>query len=855
MLRSMRGRILAPGILLATLGGCSRTPPCAPVHIERRHPFLAFDQREIPELRQRVKRAPYQTWMDAVRQGLPQQGLPCGPFTTSDPDNQELQASSCALYGALSWVVDQNKDALNDARQALLNAGKYSTGWSSTPGAWYWGGALLNYAYAYDFVQPALSESNDKAIRDKLEDALDKTMGAFDRCGSAYTTNFRYRVGGGAATLSYALGERCHACTVERDLFGDAPLRTLCALYSYGPYMQACVTADGTYTEGPSYQDDVSSVVLPYLLAMKRLSGGDRRGRDYINALNTPPAWGNDTRLARMLRYGAALSMPDGNAATLETGWRQPLQLVSIAASALRPDQGRRDVQGLYSWLGAKGKALVNNPVYNILYTDREIAETRAGTVEPTYTSLVTSDMTSLRSGWGADAIHLLMTSEHEYRPSSHSQPDQTSFLLHAKGQYLLIDPGDGRNYDPPSSPHTSPYYWVNFSPEPHNLVTIDSYKGIIDTYQTPAWHQHQPWSNLTRPIDDPAILQASFLTGELDASTVTISGYVNVPDVSTRRTAALARKSYVVVFDHMTSTVLHYYDAHLHYSGWLGCRPDANPVCTDYATATPSAPASTVDCGDVCGMLLPAADPAAGRLLWATKSDDGKRDIELEAVYVPRPTALSVDHGGFTNFFPNMTFRHPFSVARYLNRTSAQAPYLSPTTQWLAVLYPRDVTAGETKPAIDALPVSGGNGSAAALVSLPAQGTQDLAVVSDGAQPAEVSDPRLPATRLQGKSALLLLRGQALERANLDAATLLSLGGRALFLAAAPVAASLRPEGAAIAAELVLSAPTQVSLAVPAEGTQLLLDGKPAPTTYDPATRTASTTVPQGRHRLAAAR
>ncbi len=40
--------------------------------------------------------------------------------------------------------------------------------------------------------------------------------------------------------------------------------------------------------------------------------------------MNTPAVWGDDTRIARMLRYGGALSMPDGNAATLETGWREP---------------------------------------------------------------------------------------------------------------------------------------------------------------------------------------------------------------------------------------------------------------------------------------------------------------------------------------------------------------------------------------------------------------------------------------------------------------------------------------------------------------------------------------------------
>jgi len=848
MLRSMKGRVLAPWILLVGLGGCSRPPPCAPVHVHvRKHPFIAFDDHEIPALRQRVTREPYKTWMDDVRRGPPGQGHPCGAPSTNR-DAQEYQVSTCALYGALSWVVDQRSEALKEARDALMKAGDTSTGWNQTPGAWYWGGALLNYAYAYDFVQPALSADDDEAIRGKLEGALERTMDVYEGFSSAYTTNFRYRVGSGAATLSYALGERDHACTVERDLFGDAPLRSLVALGSYGPYMQACLTADGTYTEGPSYQDDVLSAMLPYLQAMKRLSGGDREGRDYINAVNTPSAWGNDTRIARMLRYGAALSMPDGNAATIETGWRQPLQLASIAASALSEKEGRRDVKGFHGWLSARGKAIVNNPAYNILYTDPDIAEASAGAQEPTYTSVVTSDMTSLRSGWSADAIHLLMTTEHEYRPSSHSQPDQTSFLLHAKGQYLIVDPGDGRSYDPPDSPHTSLFYWVNFSPESHNLVTIDSYKGILDTYQTPAWHQFNAFSNLTRPVDDPAILQSSFLTGELDSSTVTIDGYANVPDVSTRRTAALARRSYVVVFDHMISAPVgstpampHYYDARLHYSGWLGCRQGAPAVCTDYATSKPTSPSAAVDCGDVCGEVRLASDPAAGRLVWATRTDDGGRDLELDVVYVPRPFGFSVDRSGFTNFFPNMTFRHPSSVARYV----------ASSTQWLAVLYPRDLTAGEPKPVIEALQVSSGNGSAA-LVSIAEQGTQDLAVVSDGAQPVEVGDPRVPPAKLQGRSALLLLRGKTLERAQLDAGTSLSMGGRTLLLAAAPVAASLRPEGPGLAAELVLSSATQVSLAVAGEGAQLYLDGKPAPTSYDAPSGTASTHVPQGRHRLA---
>ncbi|WP_438034192.1 hypothetical protein [Sorangium sp. So ce204] len=876
MLRSRGGKALAPWILLVGLGGCSKPPPCAPVQIhERKHPFIAFDRQEIPALRQRVTQDPYKTWMDDVRRGPPGQGHPCGAPST-DTDAKELQLSNCALYGALSWVIEQRADGLKAARGALLKAGDTATGWSQTPGAWYWGGSLLNYAYAYDLVQPALSADDDAAIRDKLEDALGKTMGVYEEFNTTYVTNFRYRVGSGAATLSYALGERDHACTVERDLFGDALLESLFALRSYGPYMQACLTQDGTYVEGPSYQDDVFSVMLPYLQAMKRLSGGARDGRDYINAVNTPAAWGNDNRIARMLRYGAALSMPDGNAATIETGWREPLQLSSIAASMLSEKEGRRDAKGLYGWLSAKGKAVVNNPVYSILYTDPDIAKAFAGGQEPTYTSIVTSDMTSLRSGWSADAVHLLMTTEHEYRPSSHSQPDQTSFLLHAKGQYLIIDPGDGRNYDPAGSAHTSLFYWVNFSPESHNLVTVDSFKGIRDTYQTPAWRQLGVFSDLTRPVDDPAILRASFLTGELDSSTVTIDDYVNVPDVSTRRTAALARRSYVVVFDHMISAgvgsaqpMLHYYDTHLHYSGWLGCRPGAPAICTDYATARPSSPSTDVDCGDVCGEVRMASDlaaeaatglapsgpvtpdaagraasaPTAGRLVWATRTDDGKRELELDVVYVPRPDAFSVDRSGFTNFFPNMTFRHPFSVARYI----------ASSTQWLTVLYPRDLTAGEPKPAVEALTVSGGSGSAA-LISIAEQDTQDLALVSDGAQPVEVGDgPRVPSTKLQGRSALLLLRHRALERAQVDAGTSLSVGGRALLLATSPVSASLRPEGAGVAAELVLPSAAQVGLAVSQKDAQLYLDGKPAPTRYDAASGTASTSVPQGRHRLAA--
>ncbi len=231
---------------------------------------------------------------------------------------------------------------------------------------------------------------------------------------------------------------------------------------------------------------------------------------------------------------------------------------------------------------------------------------------------------------------------------------------------------------------------------------------------------------------------------------------------------------------------------------------------------------------------------------MWATRTDDGKRDLELDVVYVPRPDAFSVNRSGFTNFFPNMTFRHPFSVARYI----------ASSTQWLTVLYPRDLTAGEPKPAIEALKVSGGSGSAA-LVSMAEQDTQDLALVSDGAQPVEVGDafrvPAVPAAKLQGRSALLLLRHRALERAQVDAGTSLSVGGRTLLLAASPVSASLRPEGPGLAAELVLSSAAQVGLAVSQKDAQLSLDGKPAPTRYDAASGTASTSVPQGRHRLTA--
>ncbi len=828
----------------------------------REHPYLAFDKADIPSLRERALHRPYIRWMAAVEAnaqcGLKftpgQANSPCPSTSTVPPGltcpwangaTNEACQSGYAFNLALANTIKPNSDYVQKAVELLSNAGKYEQNWQRNTGAaWYWGGDLQGYAFAYDMVQPYLTAQQDRTIVAALTRMVRDTMAQFvNPFNTAIVTNIRLRVGSGAATLAIALDHHemtaLWAKKIEESFFTDgSKLRPL-----FNKYVASLVTEQGTMNEGPSYQNDAFVIMLPYLYVLNRV-----HGRDYINGKNTLPGWNGDNRLAFMFERNAALSMPDKNSATVTTGWRNGFTLANISAPGIVPP-GNEQMQWFFAWQEGSGAINQVIPGFSFLYVDSQIPKD-----EPTYLSLVTPDWTSFRNGWNYDSLYFLMQSEYWPEASAHGQPDQTSFILYAKDRYLLIDPGDGRNYCVNMNNGCTAHSQISRSPEAHNLVIVDDKRGCDDDNQTPA----RLLGSYTR-TRDPVTLLAGFVSPELSSSMITLQKYHNSPDVSTYRTAMMARGRYVVVFDGMVSSsrgTAHTYDAKLHFGGPVSntdatcqaaqsgasesCGPNdsdnlcwAEPLRDETAgpdpdtyvssgdegnepapkscikTQPPSLPPGVVDCGSTVGTLdLGAA--GSDRLKWLTKSNKGD-DIELSAVFAPAPASFA--KGLFpTNFYGNAVFTHPFATARYSGYT----------TQWLNVLFPRNLTTKESPAVITPVPITGGNGAASA-VKFDAETMDDLALVSDGAAVISAGDE----VSFQGRAALLLRTAGQWTNANVHAASSLSIKGAVVYSANPAGHAMLAWTNRDVHAQVQVSESTRVCLAARSASQVLAVDNR----------------------------
>lgn len=852
----------------------------------RQHPYLAFSEQDVPRLVARSKKFPYDRWIEIVRAnaacGLkfkpgtndnkqcPEQspvppGMSCS--WTSAATNESCQ-SGYAFNLALANTLEPNPAYVAKVIELLRQAGKYEQGWQNTTGgAWYWGSDLLNYAYAYDMIQPYLPESQDKFIKNVLEGMVSGTMPAYlDHKNYAYVTNIRLRVGSGLGTLALALdgaglsSERAEE--VERNLFGymvrgvGIPNR----------YVSTTVTPEGTMNEGPSYQNDAFTNMLPYLYVLKRV-----KGRDYINGDNTIDGWQGDNRIAKMFQRNAALSMPDKNTATVTTGWRFGFNFGNVAAPGLIEPHNEA-MRWFFLWQEGSGPFIQSTPGFAFLYVNTQITPK-----PPEYLSLVTPDWSSFRTGWDTNSTYFLMQSEYWPEYSTHGQPDQTSFILYAKDRYLLIDPGDGRNYCAAGYSGCTQYKQINHSPEAHNLVIVDAQRGCNSSFQTPA----RLSGSYTR-TRDPVTLLAGFVPAELNSSMLTLQNYFGAPDVSTYRTSMMARNNYLVVFDGMVSSKSksHKYDALLHFGGPLSntsaicqaAQSGTNEQCTagdadkncweappvqedqgapptedgadpdESGAGAPSSckgsgmspvPDGVTNCGSVEGTLTYTS--GADRLTWQTKSNRGE-DIELLAAYAPTPMSITQDTFP-TNFYINAIFTHPF----------VRAHYEGATTQWLNVLYPRKVGNTEPVPVITQKAVQNGNGSALQIKIEPSR-IDDVAIASDGAAVITVED----GLTFQGRATMVLRTGGTLVRTNVHEAQSLTVGGTLVFSSNAPIHATFAPSGDIIAGEIVAAQPTQVCFANRTNSARIKLNQQIVNLTPS-ASSQVCLQVPKGRHVIAA--
>ncbi|MBW2527160.1 MAG: heparinase II/III family protein [Deltaproteobacteria bacterium] len=501
------------------------------------HPLLFFDPADVATLQARVAAGdPAASWYGSVKSGA-DSGL-------SYSGTDEAQRSRYARQMAFVHLIEGGQTYRDQTVAFLQTVGDYDTDWNDF--GWVWGGDLLYYAMAYDWIQPALTTAEDDAIRAQLEAACDKTYGIYQvppTSGTGkYYTNVRLRIAAGMGAASLALESYGEAPTrlayVIEDLFGPS--------HTHPFQMSAVVARDGIYKEGSSYQNDSFNAMTPFLLAYEHVTG-----TSYYDATST-----YDDRLGRMYRTNLQLMMPNRGAPTLNTGWMGVTSGHELVAGLLSDG-----AEQMWYWNEANNRSS-SMAELSIVFYDEALDSANAA---PAYTSQILDNAAVFRTGWTEDETWLLLSSDNEASRSTHDQPDQTAIALYASRAYLLIDPGDGRNY--PSAEH----YFLRYSPVAHNLVVIDGLEGPLLSGGSATPTKVYRYESDPDPVSDPAVLREGFVSDAFDYAESGIEGYEDVPDVSSARSVFFPGKDYVAVLDELSATSSHQYDHLLHFGGHEG--------------------------------------------------------------------------------------------------------------------------------------------------------------------------------------------------------------------------------------------------------------------------------------------
>lgn len=275
------------------------------------------------------------------------------------------------------------------------------------------------------------------------------------------------------------------------------------------------LSGDGAYSEGPFYLRYASQNLLPFWRSWDRLSGGAAYA---VGDVAIPSFWRHPL-LARAIGWALDSTLPDGGLAPTDDGnvglsfffGNAPLVGVDAPAYLWRWDNAPRRYDTDAS-ISLAPDAIVNHK-----------GGMMPAAPERSPTSFyVDGGAAIFRSDWSDEAVLAIVQAEHDtasefgrdragrgVAPQSHEHAEPGSFLLHAYGERLAIDPG-----------------YFTFSerttvsqPAHHNMILIDGAGPSDYLLASLDWLQ-DPFAR--PPADGHAMLSHTLDAGGWDAARVT---------------------------------------------------------------------------------------------------------------------------------------------------------------------------------------------------------------------------------------------------------------------------------------------------------------------------------------------
>jgi len=498
------------------------------------HPGLLFTGDEVLELKERIQREPYSTWWQTV---LARAESTPASFT------EERSKARFAKSLAFAYLMTDD-DAYAQRAVEVLKQMQFPPRGGDLGEPHNEGEVVAIYAIAYDMIHNFMADDAESLaeIRTILAEEAQRLYDGiviltipvpfFDDIvirlhetpdprdlSELHLDNWHVRAYGGLGLAALALSEHAGLGNTPQDWSDRAFGLVTRSLW------HQIDESDGGYAEGPFYSRYAADVYLPYLFALRDLTGTNL----FI-----------DSRIQKMHQWSLNLRMPNGRRPNIEDGHVDDFYGHYLSAAYEDGGVNRWDwennTRGLYVREFSEMDAIA-------LYDDSVVA--REPDQGPTIFMPEAGDAV-FRSDWSSAATYMLLRGEHgraRAQGLGHEHADETSFIIYAGGEMLALDAG-----------------YINFTN--HNRVNRgDNHNVILVDGEGP------PTAVISgESIDggNDAFIEESFTSEFADYSEVSAA----YSEVEVRRRVLFAAKEYFVIADELRDDQVHTYEFLLHGHG-----------------------------------------------------------------------------------------------------------------------------------------------------------------------------------------------------------------------------------------------------------------------------------------------
>ena len=523
---------LAAAVLIAA----ASSPAAAQVTLPAEtHPSLLFSAADLPVLRERIRRSPYSEWWQTVL-GRAENV----PSTFAVERGKARYAKSLAF----AYLMTDRTAFAERAVEIMLDM-KFPPRGGDLGEPHNEGEVVAHFAVAYDMLHGYLDADrvSRAEIREILAEEAERLhegivireidlgfLGSIEirlhetpdprNPAILHLNNWHIRLYAGLGLAAFALADHPGRGGSGPGDWADRAFDLVTKSLDH-----QIEETDGGYAEGPFYARYAADLYLPYMVALKRLTGTDL----FV-----------DRKVDLMHDWSLNLRLPNGRRPNIDDS-----HLDDFYGHYLASVDANGPVH-LWDWK--------NNPFVQYV---REFSEMDAIALyddgiaarEPEYGPTVFMPEAGdavFRSDWSEKATYMLLRGEHgraREQGLGHEHADETSFLIYAAGEMLAVDGG----YIDFSNHHK-----VNAGPS-HSLILVDGRGPPLDTL-------------LGQAVDggNDAWIQRYFTGDSLDYAEVAAA----YEGVGIRRRVMFVGRRYFVVSDQVRDGSSHRYEWRLHGNG-----------------------------------------------------------------------------------------------------------------------------------------------------------------------------------------------------------------------------------------------------------------------------------------------